>query len=150
MGLERDQLEKLIRQLIEEELAGGSSSGMDRVKLNNGLISVKGKSVKCEKFDTGNPTDQINLKDVVDLKESPNMGAGYMEIINGKPFKWSLSYDEFDIILDGTLEIQSDQGTVRGSAGDTLFIPKGSNIVFNCPEGEKVRFVYVTYPADWQ
>lgn len=150
MSLDKDQLEQLIRQLVSEELGKNSSSDMDRVKLNNGLISVKGSSVKCEKFDTGNPTDVVNLKDIVELEESPHMGAGYMEIINGKPFKWTLSYDEFDVILDGTLEIQSDQGTIRGQAGDTLYIPKGSSIVFNCPEGEKVRFVYVTYPADWQ
>lgn len=149
MSLDKDQLEKLIRQLVSEEL-NKTSSSMDKVKLENGLISVKGSSVKCEKFDTGCPTDEVNLKDVVELEESPHMGAGYMEIINGKPFDWTLSYDEFDIVLNGTLEIKSQEGSVRASAGDMIFIPKGSKITFTCPEGEKVRFIYVTYPADWQ
>lgn len=148
MNLERDQLEKLVRQLIEEELVGGSSSEIEQVKLNDDLIPAKGETVNCERFDIGSPIDQVNLKDVVDLKEGPSIGARYTEVINGKPFKRSLSYGEFDVILNGILEIQSDQGTVRGSAGDTLFIPKGSNIVPNYPEDERARLAYVTYPAD--
>ncbi|WP_350650244.1 AraC family ligand binding domain-containing protein [Pseudomonas sp. HY13-MNA-CIBAN-0226] len=37
--------------------------------------------------------------------------------------------------------------TYKGGPGDVFFIPKGSAIEFGSPG--KVRFVYVTYPADW-
>jgi ethanolamine utilization protein EutQ len=63
-------------------------------------------------------------------------------------FKWKLDYDEIDVILEGELEIIRGSEIIRGGAGDILYIPKGSEIEFRTPA--QVRFVYITYPADWQ
>ena len=149
--MDKDKLEQLIRDVIAEEFQKHHQScPMDKRVDKSGVLGVTGKTVHCERFDSGNDQDEVYLKDIVTLEESPNLGAGYMEVINGNPFAWTLSYDEVDVILEGTLEIITPTGKIRGKAGDTLFIPKNSSIQFTCPEGEKVRFVYVTYPADWQ
>ncbi len=151
---ENKYLEDKIRSIIREELEAltksQKASRMKREITLSGVIGIQGDSVVCDPFDTGNPSDEVYLKDVVSLDESPRLGAGYMEVIEGKPFAWTLEYDEVDVILEGTLEIVTETGKVRGGAGDTIFIPKGSSIQFTCPEGGKTRFVYVTYPADWQ
>lgn len=147
--MDKGELEVLIRQLVKEQL-GEASGEMKRKKDHTGVIGIRGSSVTCDPFDTGNPKDEVYLTDVVTLEESPRLGCGYMEIVKDKPFAWTLSYDEVDVILDGTLEIVTDTGKIRGSAGDTIYIPKGTSLQFTCPEGERVRFVYVTYPADWQ
>ena len=62
-------------------------------------------------------------------------------------FEWTLEYDEVDYIIEGTLDIIVDGNTIRGEAGDIIFIPCGSHIQFSTPN--KTRFMYVTYPADW-
>lgn len=145
------ELETLIRRIIQEELSTSPAEfgNMNRQVDKSGVIGIEGDSVQCEPFETGNRWDEVYLKDVISLSESPRLGCGYMEIVKDKPFSWTLEYDEVDVILDGTLEIITETGKVRGSKGDTIFIPKDSKIQFSCPEGEKVRFVYITYPADW-
>ena len=55
---------------------------------------------------------------------------------------------KIDVVLEGELHIRSEGKTVIGKAGDVIFIPRGSSIEFGTPG--KVRFIYVTYPADWQ
>ena len=37
---------------------------------------------------------------------------------------------------------------IVGEAGDTIFIPKNTAIQFSVPDF--ARFLYVTYPADWE
>ena len=63
-------------------------------------------------------------------------------------FEWTLTYDEFDVVIDGILEIEIDGRVVTGHAGDILYIPAGSHIHFQTPT--TARYAYFTYPADWQ
>ncbi len=109
---------------------------------------IAGFGVQLEPFGSGGAGDaaQVRLKDVITTADRSPMGSGYMALEKGE-FPWTLSYDEIDIVLEGELVITRGNESVRGSAGDTLFIPKGSNITFGTPN--RVRFVYVTYPADW-
>jgi len=74
------------------------------------------------------------------------MATGYMSLDKGE-FPWKLTYDEVDIVLEGELIIKRDGIAVHGKPGDVIFIPKGSNITFGTPD--KVRFIYVAYPANW-
>ena len=54
------------------------------------------------------------LKDVVTLEEAPRMGCGVMEL-DHTSFEWTLTYDEYDIVLEGTLEIEIDGRIVSGA-----------------------------------
>jgi ethanolamine utilization protein EutQ len=74
------------------------------------------------------------------------MAAGYMSLERGS-FPWTLEYDEVDIVLEGELVIRRGTEVARAGPGDCIFIPRGSSITFETPVF--VRFVYVTYPADW-
>ena len=51
-------------------------------------------------------------------------------------------------VLEGKLTIRTAQGEVTAHAGEGLLIPRGTEIHFSAPED--ARFLYVTYPADWQ
>ncbi len=113
------------------------------------LKVVRGSQVVLEKFgsDTYEQNANTRLKDVITSSDRSPMAAGYMALDKGN-FSWTLSYDEIDIILEGELEIRRGLDVVRGGVGDVIYVPKGSSVVFSTPG--KVRFVYVTYPADWQ
>ena len=51
------------------------------------------------------------------------MGCGIMEL-DHTSFEWTLTYDEYDFVIDGTLEIEIDGRIVSGNPGDIIYIPK--------------------------
>ena len=110
----------------------------------SGIIGIKSSRIKCEPFEGRN---DVRLKDIVSLAEAPRMGAGIMELENTS-FEWTLTYDEYDCVLEGTLEIEIDGRVVKGGPGDIIYIPRGSHIHFQTPT--RARYAYFVYPADWQ
>ena len=147
MKLDEKMLEELVRKVISENLGKAPEGFTKHVDEKSGVLSIKAATVTPEKFDTGKEGDQVYLKDVVTLEESPRLGCGMMEM-KETCFDWTLKYDEVDYIIDGTLEIIIDGRKVVGNKGDIIFIPKDTAIQFSVPE--TARFMYVTYPANWE
>ena len=112
------------------------------------LKVVRGANVQLERFLEGEstPGTNVQLKDVVVTQDRSPMGAGYMSLDKGE-MKWTLTYDEIDIVLEGELVITRGSEQVRGGPGDTIYIPKGSSITFGTPS--RTRFVYVVFPVNW-
>jgi ethanolamine utilization protein EutQ len=111
----------------------------------SGLKIVRGRSVKYENFDTGNPSNQVAYREVVSKDES-QMSAGFLTIERSS-FDWELCYEEIDIILEGSLSISINGKTYEASQGDVLFVPKGSKVTWT--SSGYVKLFYVTYPANW-
>ena len=78
--------------------------------------------------------DGVKLKDVVTLEEAPRMGCGIMEL-DHTSFEWTLTYDEYDLVLDGTLEIEIDGRVVSGGPGDIIYIPREATFTSRPPTG---------------
>lgn len=138
-------IEDIVRKVIFESLSN-SKCGMKKHIDKSGVASVNLDSVPLEKFDTGKDGDNVLLKDVFTLEESPRLGCGLMEM-RETTFDWTLKYDEIDYVIDGTLEILIDGRKVTANKGEIIYIPKNSSIKFSVPEF--ARFMYVTYPANW-
>ncbi|MCC0635864.1 DUF861 domain-containing protein [Clostridioides sp. ES-S-0001-02] len=149
--LNKDMLEVLVRQIIEENLNGSKNNiDFNRHKDISGITSIKLPRVKVDesnRLDTGNPNDIVYTKDLFTLEESPRLGCGIMEM-KETTFDWTLNYDEVDYIIEGTLDILIDGRKITASEGELILIPKGSCIKFSVPN--YARFIYVTYPADWE
>ncbi|ACZ18321.1 cupin domain-containing protein [Thermanaerovibrio acidaminovorans] len=146
--LNREELKGMIREVLLDILKdqGVEGSSVPKVRDPSGVLAVRAGEVRPERFDTGKPSDRVYLKDILSLEESPRLGCGVMEM-ERSTFKWTLRYDEVDYVIDGTLEIVVDGRRVVGHKGDVIFIPANSTIHFSTPDF--VRFLYVTYPADW-
>lgn len=141
----KELLEQLVKQVVLEKM-GNTTKQVDV----SGILSIKLPEVKVaeeDRLDTGNPSDVVYTKDLVTLEESKRLGFGLMEM-KDTTFDWFLDYDEVDYIIEGRLDVVIDGRTVSAGPGEIIFIPKGSKIKFSVT-GE-ARFVYVTYPADWQ
>ena len=148
MTLDEKTLERLIRKVIDETL-GNRSQGIEKqVDAASGIIAVRATTVDPPPFDTGKAGARVFIQDVFSRAESPRLGSGIMAMRGGASFDWTLKYDEIDYIIEGTLDIRIDGRTVTARAGDILLIPKNSSITFSTPDS--TRFMYVTYPADWQ
>lgn len=123
-----------------------SGASCDRSVDPSGVIVVRGDSVQLCRFDTGG-SRSIGLTDLITSKDGSPMAAGIMSFARDDAFPWQLAYDEIDLVLEGTLQITIAGRTISGSAGDILYIPKGSAILFGTPN--RTRVFYVTHPADW-
>jgi ethanolamine utilization protein EutQ len=146
LAINEFRLREIIRQVVSEQ-GQGPDALIKQVDAASGVISVCGKSVRAEPFATGKAGDQVFLKEVFSLSESPRLGCGIMEM-QASCFDWTLNYDEIDYVIEGRLEIVVGGKKMVGEAGDILLIPRQTAIQFSVPEF--ARFMYVTYPADWE
>lgn len=137
-SLIRDIVECVLREAVESEKAP-----FEKHVDPSGIIGIKTSTVKCEPFEQ----DGVALKDLVTLEEALRMGADVMEL-DHTSFEWTLTYDEYDMVIEGELEIEIDGRIVRGGPGDIIYIPKGSHIHFQTPTF--TRYAYFVYPANWQ
>lgn len=150
-NLNESLIEEIVRKIITEKLGQAQTTeekapDFEKTVGKNGVISIKTETVKPEKFDTGKEGDQVYLKDVLTLEESPRLGCGVMEM-KETSFAWTLNYDEIDYIIEGSLEIDINGEKIVGNKGDLIFIPAQSSIHFTVPKYAK--FTYTTYPANW-
>lgn len=137
-------VEALVRQIVNEKLMPTKhvdQSGIASIQLPKINVSEE------DRLDTGNPNDRVYTKDLFSLQESPRLGCGLM-VMEDTTFDWKLEYDEIDYVISGRLDILIDGRKVSAGPGEIILIPKGSQIQFSVT-GD-ARFVYVTYPADWQ
>lgn len=135
--MDREELKHLLREILQEEAACP-------VKL---VRVPQVKTSENDRLDTGNRDHKVYTHDLFSLEESPRLGCGIMEM-EQTTFPWHLQYDEIDYVISGQLSIRYGEKTVTADAGELILIPKGSSIEFSVPD--KARFLYVTYPADWQ
>lgn len=137
----------LIKSLVAKAMANFDSKApaSPRQINDDGIVMIRGNAVELEVFD-GAPGKNIGLTDVLGAADGSNMGVGYMGWENAF-FPWTLNYDEVNVVLEGELHVKTASGTTIGKPGDVVFIPKGSSVEFGTPT--HVRYVYVTYPAEW-
>ncbi len=136
--MNKQGLETAIRQILAEMLTGQRVLCADLINLP---LSQENR------LDTGNPADRVWTRDLFTLEQSPRLGAGLM-VMEHTTFPWHLAYDEIDYVISGRLTVISPAGPVTAGPGQVILIPKDSDIQFSAPES--ARFLYVTYPADWQ
>lgn len=163
MELNRDEIKRIIVEILKEkasefgseslcpsvaEAAVGARDGRNREQAA-GLIKVHVPGIQTsaqDRLDTGTAGDRVYTHDLFSLSESPRLGCGVMEM-EETAFAWNLNYDEIDYVIEGELTIVKDGRRLTAGPGELILIPKGSAIQFSVPK--RARFLYVTYPADW-
>lgn len=136
--MNRNELKQLVLEVLQEQLAQPQVRAVD-------LPAVR--VTEADRMDTGKAGDVVYTHDLFSLAESPRLGAGVMEM-RSTTFDWTLQYDEIDYVIEGSLSVICGGKTVTAGPGQLILIPKGSKIQFSVPD--HARFLYVTYPADWQ
>lgn len=135
--MDREELKNILREILQEQ-------GQCPIKH---IAVPQIKTSEADRLETGDPAHKVYTHDLFSLQESPRLGCGIMEM-EQTTFPWKLDYDEIDYVIEGSLTICREGTSVTAGPGELILIPKGSSIQFSVPD--KARFLYVTYPADWQ
>lgn len=146
-AVNRNEIEKLVREIILENLSMTSQS---RTVDKSGVMAIDLPIFEVrdqDRLNTGNPKDRVWTRDLMSLEESPRLGCGLM-VMEDTTFDWHLGYDEIDYVIEGELSVIIEGRKITAGPGQIMFIPKDSDIQFSV-DGT-ARFIYVTYPADWQ
>jgi ethanolamine utilization protein EutQ len=145
-ALDQNSIARIVEQVVAAALPAAQQQGPTVERDAGGLLLVRGKTVVLEPFNTGHSGDRVGIREILGIKESPNMSSGFMSMEKSS-FDWTLKYDEIDYIVEGVLEFTVNGKTYSGQAGDVFYIPCNSSVTFSAPG--KVKFFYVTYPANW-
>ena len=121
MNIDKNALREIISEVVKETLERQTEREFLKEKDESGIIKIRPSTVKCEQFQGA---EGVYLKDIVTLEEAPRMGAGIMEL-DHTSFEWTLTYDEYDYVIDGELEIEIDGRVIKGKAGDIIYIQIG-------------------------
>jgi ethanolamine utilization protein EutQ len=132
-----EEIRRIVKMVLEQKTKP--------VCTNPRVTHVQGSSIKLEPFDQAPPGQIIHLKDVVTSREG-NLAAGFMTFDHSE-LPWHLTYDEVDYVVEGTFTLQANGKTYTCQAGDVMYIPKDTHVVFGSPA--HTRVFYVTYPANW-
>ncbi len=138
--MDKGQLEALVRQILLEQLGGGTH-GVRKVDVPALRID------ETHRMDTGDPRHRVYTRDLFTTEQSPRLGAGLMEM-EATTFSWTLNYDEMDYVIEGALSVLIGGEKITAGPGEVIYIPKGSSIQFSV--AGRARFLYFVYPADWQ
>lgn len=149
-GITSDQIYQMLKVLMDKGLLGEllkccNNKPYESESHANGLKVVRGKTVKMDVFDTGDPNATAYYQELVSKDES-HMSAGFL-VIDHSEFAWELTYEEIDYVIEGTLTVTIDGKKYTANAGDVLFVPSGSKVIWGSPD--KARVFYSTYPANW-
>lgn len=77
---------------------------------------------------------------------STSMGAGH-EILEAVQVPWTTLYDEVIFMTEGELHIHADGKTTTGVTGDIIWLPKGTELIYDAPV--RAAYFYALYPVDW-
>ena len=132
-----DDLKKTVQNILSEVLKPACESPK--------ATHVVGENVVIQPFADAPPGQKIGLVDVIDARVG-NLASGFMTFDHSR-LPWFLNYDEVDYIIEGDFVLEVEGLVFRAVAGDVVYIPKGSKVVFSSPTFCKV--FYATYPANW-
>ncbi|MEY8354190.1 cupin domain-containing protein [Lachnospiraceae bacterium 54-53] len=145
MDIDSEKIYMVLKTLMEKGMLNDILKPYESESHKNGLKVVRGSSVKMDVFDTGDPSAKAYYQELVSKDES-HISAGFL-VIDHSSFEWELTYEEIDYVIEGTLTVTIDGKTYTAKAGDVLFVPSGSRVVWGSPD--KARVFYATYPANW-
>ncbi|MDQ7094551.1 cupin domain-containing protein [Desulfosporosinus sp. PR] len=130
-------LKKTVQKIVQEVLKPACA--------NPRATHVQGENVVIQPFPEAPPGQKVGLVDVISSREG-NLCSGFMTFDHSQ-LPWFLNYDEVDYVIEGEFVLEVENKVFRAKAGDVVYIPKGSRVVFSSPTFCKV--FYATYPANW-
>jgi ethanolamine utilization protein EutQ len=145
--IDTDMIYKVFKAMMDKGLLNGlfdATSDKPYIAETDcsGLKIVRGKSVKLDVLDTGNPSDKVFYQEIVNKDDGCSMNAGFITI-EDCTFDWETTCEELYHVTEGTLIVTVNGKVYTANPGDSVFFPKGAKLAFGSPD--KMKAFYATY-----
>jgi ethanolamine utilization protein EutQ len=146
-AMDSDMIYKVFKAMMDKGLFNGMFDAIsDKPYISEsdcgGLKVVRGKSVKLDVFDTGNPSDKVFYQEIINATDGCSMNAGFITI-EGCTFDWETTCEELYHVVEGTLSVTVNGKTYTAYPSDSVFFPKGAKVAFGSPD--KMKSFYATH-----
>ncbi|WP_395334680.1 cupin domain-containing protein [Novosphingobium sp. BL-8H] len=95
--------------------------------------------------DRGGPPGTAFVGRAIDGSISSTMGAGFGRF-DGSAIEWTLLYDEVIYVISGTFTVEVDGEVHAAEAGDVMWIPAGTSVIYG---GQAAHIFYAVQPGNW-
>lgn len=136
-GMDQEKLFKIMSLMMESSLIREILKPYKAQRHENGLKLVDGSSVKMEALNQGNPSQKVSKQELVGEEES-SLRAGLIEI-EASSYEEETKEDKVLYLIEGTLKLRIDQKDYEAQAGDTIFVPAESKLLWQS-EGKSKLF----------
>ena len=89
--------------------------------------------------------DQAQVAVVCGADGQTELGSGYVRL-SGAEIPWTIKYDEVVLVVDGALTIRTAQGDLVARAGQSIWLPAGTQLTY---VAESALLFYAIHPANW-
>lgn len=124
----------LIYKIVKKVL---SENNCIKRENNSGIIHID-SPINLEPTYKNN---NVYVKDILNSRETSSMCAGFM-IIESTKYDMKIKNDEIEYIAEGEGEIVTKDGTYIAKKGDTVYIPKNSEISWETKV--KIKIFYIS------
>ncbi|WP_350343934.1 cupin domain-containing protein [Proteinivorax tanatarense] len=146
-GLDSEMVYNVLKTLMEkgmlEELMNSLPVPSKFISESaDGLKVIRGNSVKYDNVKTNCPNSQVYSQELI-KKDDSQLRAGLLKIEQSK-YDPEIAQQEINYVIEGTVTTTINGKSLVANPGDVIYIPSNSKIT---RESDKVKLLYVTYPA---
>ena len=89
--------------------------------------------------------EQCEIAQATGSEDGTTLGTGFARFSKAA-IPWTIQYDEVLLVVEGEVEVETAEGTFRLGPRDSLWLPKGTELVY---KSEAALVFYAIHPSDW-
>ncbi len=133
-------LEKLVREVVAARLGGAAEPPAAGAAQAAGVRHISGERLLSEGAGPVPVAEKVLVADAIECGEDYRLSAGFMQWEKAS-FRRTLETPEVAVVVEGELQLTVGGRTMVGKAGDMLFFPKGSKVIYSAPGRVKLACV---------
>jgi len=89
--------------------------------------------------------DQAQVAQLCGADDGSKLGVGIVRM-SKSAIPWKIKYDEFILVLEGTITITTEDDELKASAMEAIWLPAGTSLTYI---SDKALLLYAIHPTDW-
>lgn len=138
-GMDSEKIYKVMKVLMERGMLNDLFKPYEAECHSCGFKVVRGNTVQMETLETGQPGTKAFYQEVAG---DGAVHTGFLTI-EASRFDWTIECEEHNYIIEGSVSITVDGKVFTANAGDVLYFPKGTKVVWDA--AGKVKIFYATH-----
>jgi ethanolamine utilization protein EutQ len=89
--------------------------------------------------------DQAQVAQLCGANDGSKLGVGLVRL-TGADIPWTIKYDEFVLVLEGTFTVTTDSEELVASSNEAIWLPAGTKLRY---QSDNALLLYAIHPTDW-